>query len=42
METMHEPLHLDKLSFVQGKLMDMPYLQILLDEAFKHSGGAKF
>jgi hypothetical protein len=45
-ETTHEPLHLDKWTFVLQKIMDMPtsliLIIILFEAVFKYDDGAKF
>jgi hypothetical protein len=42
----HEPLHLDKLSFVQWTIVDMPtgfmWITTFLDGAFEYGDGSKF
>jgi hypothetical protein len=46
MDTVHEPLHLDKWSLVQWEIMDLPtsliWIVILFDEIFKQGDGAKY
>jgi hypothetical protein len=46
MKTAHEPLYLDKWSFVQWKIMDIPtsftWIVIFFDRAFEYGGGLNF
>jgi hypothetical protein len=45
-ERTHEPLHLDKLSFVNWKVMDIPttfiWIIIFFDWPFEYGSGSKF